>query len=138
MPVLTARGALDDLGRFFILDWERNRHVRQEQGLIDNENREENVWRFPGGPFLGTTATSGSRLGRGSRRWRVVHGRSHLGVLLRDGWRGVIGTRWHSVIFPASSRAGHRNGGNKGVRPVFGARRRAGQLTQTRGMQGGE
>ena len=76
VPVFATRGALDDPGRFFVLDRERNRHVRQKERLIDDENRQEHVRWFPRGPFLGTTTTGGARLGRGHCSLRAVRGRS--------------------------------------------------------------
>ena len=93
VPVFATRGALDDPGRFFVLDRERNRHVRQKERLIDNENRQEHVRWFPRGPFLGTTTTGGARLGRGHCRLRAVRGRSPLGAIVRHRWRRTFGTR---------------------------------------------
>ena len=93
VPVLATGSPLDHLGRLFVLDRKRNRHVRQEQRFIDDQDRQENVWRFPRGPFLCTSATSGSGLGRGRRCLRAARGRSPLGVLLRRGWRRTFGTR---------------------------------------------
>ena len=69
MPVLAARGALNDPSGFFILDRERDRHVWQQERLIDNQYRQQDVRRFPRSPLLRASATSDT--GFDGRRRRV-------------------------------------------------------------------
>ena len=94
VPVLAARGAIDDPRRFLILDGEGNRHVGQKERLIHHQHGQEHVGGLARGALLGSGAPRGTRLG--SRRGDV-RGRSGVDhdVLLRRGLRRIGRTSWH-------------------------------------------
>ena len=61
-PVIAAGGTLDDACRLLILDRKRNRHVREQERLVDDEYRQQHGRRFATRRLLGASPASRPRL----------------------------------------------------------------------------